>query len=149
MPNSVPIGSVISRLTMLMAIGTGWPARRLRTIMSSASGNCAANLPCRRPRKKRSTKYGSAVALNSAAATASTTLSRNTSMATNATTLAMTMIDEEAGEADGEPGLQDQPVERDEAEPVIAARGQPALAPQLDQHAFAIGAGPSTASAAG
>ena len=43
MPNSLPIGSGISRPTMLMATGTGCPARRLRTMMLSASGNWAAN----------------------------------------------------------------------------------------------------------
>ena len=54
-------------------------------------------------------------------------------------TVASLDLDAETGEADGEPGLQNEAVERDETEAVIAARGEPALAPQLDQHALAIG----------
>jgi hypothetical protein len=38
------------------------------------------------------------------------------------------------------PTVQDQPVERDEPDPVIAFAGQPALAAQLDQHGLAVGA---------
>ena len=37
------------------------------------------------------------------------------------------------------PDCRMKPVERDEAEPIVAARGQPALAPQLDQDALAVG----------
>ena len=64
----MPIGSGISRATMLIATGTGWPARRLRTMMSSASGNCAPNAFCRRLRLILSTSSGSSVQQNSAGA---------------------------------------------------------------------------------
>ncbi len=60
--------------------------------------------------------------------------------AANASTVVTAMMTMMRREADGEAGLQDQPVERDQAEPVIAAAGQAALAPQLDQHAFPVGA---------
>ena len=48
--------------------------------------------------------------------------------------------DEQPRQSERQAGLQNQPIERDQAEPVIAAAGQPAFAPQLDQHALAIGA---------
>ena len=50
MPNSLPIGSGISRATMVIATGTGWPARRLRTMMSMRVGELRAEflLPPRR-----------------------------------------------------------------------------------------------------
>ena len=76
MPNSLPIGSGISRATMLIATGTGWPARRLRTMMSSASGNCAPNAFCRRLRMNFRTSSGSSVQQNSAAPSASSQLPR-------------------------------------------------------------------------
>ena len=78
MPNSLPIGSCISRATMVSAIGVGWPARRLRTIMSRASGNCAPNAFWRRDRRKRTIIYGSAMPKNSAISVASVRLPRNT-----------------------------------------------------------------------
>ena len=43
------------------------------------------------------------------------------------------------GEADGETGLQQELVEADDRQPVAAAAGQAALAPQLHQNAFAVG----------
>ena len=42
-PNSVPIGSGISRPTIEMATGTGCPAFKLRVIKSIASGNWFEN----------------------------------------------------------------------------------------------------------
>ena len=58
---------------------------------------------------------------------------------TNARPLTMATMMTRRAKPDGEARLQDQPVERDQIEPVIAAAGQPAFAPQFDQHAFAIG----------
>ena len=47
---------------------------------------------------------------------------------------------EQLGQPQREPGLQDQPVEREKADLIIAAGGQAAFAAQLDQHALAVGA---------
>ncbi len=46
--------------------------------------------------------------------------------------------DNETRESDGDPRLQDQSVECDEAEPKIATAGEPAFAPQRNEDAFAI-----------
>src|SRR5664280_3594886 len=69
-PDAIDIIVRSLRATMLMAIGTGWPARNDRTMMSMASGNCAANFFCRRLRKNLSTRKGSTKPLNKAAMTA-------------------------------------------------------------------------------
>ena len=42
-------------------------------------------------------------------------------------------------QADGQARLQDEPVERQDREPIEAAGGQPALPAQLNEHAFAVG----------
>jgi hypothetical protein len=42
-------------------------------------------------------------------------------------------------QAHGQARLQDEPVERQDRQAIEAARGQPALAAELDQHALAIG----------
>ena len=50
-----------------------------------------------------------------------------------------TNVDRELADAELQAGLQDQPVERDQRQPVVAGRGQAALAAQLHQHALAVG----------
>src|ERR1019366_6413866 len=45
---------------------------------------------------------------------------------------------DQPSEADGQAGLQHELIETDERQPIFAAAGQPALAPQLHQHAFAV-----------
>ena len=45
-------------------------------------------------------------------------------------------VDRELADADGQAGLQDQPVERHQRQPVVAAAAQSALAAQLHQHAL-------------
>jgi hypothetical protein len=47
---------------MAMATGTGWPARKERTMMSMASGNCPANFSRRRFRMTMRAMKGKAVA---------------------------------------------------------------------------------------
>src|SRR5664280_1413341 len=59
-------------------------ARNDRTMMSMASGNCAANFFCRRERRNLSTMKGSTKPLNSAAMTACNKRPSNTMAAANA-----------------------------------------------------------------
>src|ERR1043165_7223890 len=66
------------------ATGTGWPARSERTMMSIASGNCAANLLWRRLRMNISTANGSLTAAMSAAIRAPTKSPRNLNTPANA-----------------------------------------------------------------
>ena len=137
-PNSLPIGSPSSRATMLMAIGTGWPARNERTMMSMASGNCAANFFCRRERRNLSTMKGSTKPLNSAANDGVQQAPFEHHGGGERGDHADDDEQDQPAETDGQAGLQHELIEVDERQLVFAAAGQPALAPQLHQHAFAV-----------
>ncbi len=91
MPNSLPIGSGISRATMVMATGTGWPARSERTMMSMPSGNWAPNFFCRRLRRNRSTSSGSTKPQNNAAPMACFMLPSNVKTPAKAAIMPMAM----------------------------------------------------------
>ena len=142
MPNSLPIGSGISRATMVIAIGTGWPARRLRTMMSSASGNCAPNFFWRRLRRNAQHQTEAGPCRRTATAIAgvmSACRERQSRAANSATTPSR---DEERKLADADASSPDCSISRlstDHRQPVVAAAGQPALAAQLHQHALAVG----------
>ena len=124
---------------MVIAIGTGWPARRLRTMMSSASGNCAPN--CLLPpaahelehqqRQQVQQNSGDSQRLEQIAAYDHAGAEREQRADRDETA--------ELADAERQAGLQDQPVERDQRQPIVAVAGQPALAAQLDQHALAVG----------
>src|SRR5512139_264746 len=91
MPNSVPIGSAISRATIAIAIGTGCPARNERTMMSMPSGNCALNFFCRRLRKNHSTSAGKTRPPPSVASNACDTLPSNVRTPAKIATMPATM----------------------------------------------------------
>ena len=107
---------------MVIAIGTGWPARRLRTMMSSASGNCAPNFFCRRPRlnlqhqqrQQRAAEQRGAERLQQVAAGHHDEAEREQRQHDD--------VDRELDDAELQARLQDQPVERDQRQPVVAGR---------------------------
>ena len=82
---------------------------------------------------------GSSVQQNAAAPNASVNWPRVNISAPNANSAHDADIERQLADAHGEAGLQDQPVERDQRQPVVAARGQAALAAKLHQHRLAVG----------
>ena len=99
---------------MVIATGTGWPARRLRTMMSSASGNCAPNFFCRRPRRNFSTSSGSSDAAEQRGASSACSMLPRTIIdgAEGDTSAEHDDIDRELADAERQAGLQHQLVER-------------------------------------
>ena len=99
---------------MVIATGTGWPARRLRTMMSSASGNCAPNFFCRRPRRKRSTRQRQRASRKNSDGTGAidqiAEAPGRQRVSTDRDHAAMTIS--ELADAERQARLQDQPVER-------------------------------------
>src|SRR3954453_3712046 len=156
MPNSVPIGSGNSCATRPTATGTGCPARNEHTMMSIASGNCAANLLWRRLRMNSSAANGRARPPTRPAPPASVTSPRKCKTADNAPPASFIVIGQQKkkrkksqsarhkrDQCEGECAtrharFQHQPVEPGDAEAEEAILGQPALAAKLNQDRLAV-----------
>ena len=107
-------------------------------MMSMASGNCALNFFCRRLRRYRSTMNGSTSTAKQRGDAGIGQLAVKHHGAGKGRDHSDHDNQHQPAEADRQPRLQQKLIEVDQRQSIVAATGEPALAPQLHQHAFAV-----------